>query len=137
MKVLVFTLLLSSKLFATEIIVNVNGLRTTEGNIQVAVWKSAEGFPGDYTKSWTQKTILATQTRVIFEEATSGYYAIAVFHDKNSDNDLNRNAVGIPTEGFGFSNNPRIIFGPPNFKKAKFEVRENEISEIEIELKHF
>lgn len=137
MKTLLLTLLFSSGLLASEIIVNVNGLRSTEGNVQVAVWKTADGFPGDYSKSWTQMTVPSTLTRALFRNAEPGFYAVAVFHDKNNDNDLNRNGLGIPTEGFGFSNNPRILFGPPKFKKAKFKVDEGETKEIEIELNHF
>lgn len=137
MKYILLTLLISSGLYASEIIVNVNGLRSTEGNVQVAIWKTNEGFPDDYSKSWSQLTLPATMTRGLFRNAEPGFYAVAVFHDKNRDNDLNRNGMGIPTEGFGFSNNPRIIFGPPKFKKAKFKVGEGETKEIEIELKHF
>ena len=137
MKIILLTLLFSSGLMASEIIVNVNGLRSTEGKIQIAIWKNAEGFPEDYSKSMDQMLVPSTLSRAIFKNIEVGDYAVAVFHDKNNDNDLNRNGFGIPTEGFGFSNNPRIIFGPPKFNKAKFKVTEGETKEIEIELKHF
>jgi len=137
MKIILLALLFTTAVNASEIIVNVNGLRSTDGSVQVAVWKTADGFPDDYNMSWAQMTVPTTLTRAMFRNAEPGFYAVAVFHDKNEDNDLNRNGMGIPTEGFGFSNNPRIIFGPPKFKKAKFKVGEGETKEIEIELKHF
>ncbi|MBK25174.1 MAG: hypothetical protein CME70_14365 [Halobacteriovorax sp.] len=62
---------------------------------------------------------------------------MAVYHDKNSDFELNTNGLGIPKEGFGFSNNPRILFGAPKFKKAKFKLKASENKKMLIKLKHF
>ena len=53
-----------------------------------------------------------------------GTYAIAVYHDANGDRDFNRNAVGLPVEGFAFSNNPPTRFGLPAFEAARFDVGE-------------
>jgi uncharacterized protein (DUF2141 family) len=50
------------------------------------------------------------------------YYAVAVYHDINGDRDFNRNAIGLPTEGFGFSNNPDTKFGLPPFSKVRFRL---------------
>lgn len=47
-------------------------------------------------------------TIVHFSNLKVGNYAVAVIHDENGDNNLNRNAFSIPAEGFGFSNNPII-----------------------------
>ena len=44
-----------------------------------------------------------------------------MFHDANSDGKLNRFA-GIPKEGYGFSRNAPVSFGPPKFAKAAFDV---------------
>ena len=51
----------------------------------------------------------------------SGTYAISVVHDENGNGKLDT-AVMMPKEGFGFSRNPKIAFGPPKFKKASFAV---------------
>jgi uncharacterized protein (DUF2141 family) len=48
-----------------------------------------------------------------------GDYAIAVIHDENGNAKLDTLA-GIPREGFGFSRNPPIRFGPPRFAAARF-----------------
>lgn len=47
--------------------------------------------------------------------------AITAFHDENSDNTLNRNAIGIPTERYGFSNDARGTIGPPTYQEAVIE----------------
>jgi len=56
---------------------------------------------------------------VRFENLPSGGYAIAILHDENANDRLDRFA-GIPREGIGFSRNPRFSFGPPAFSAARF-----------------
>jgi uncharacterized protein (DUF2141 family) len=54
-----------------------------------------------------------------FTDVTYGTYSINIFHDENSNGDIDKNFFGIPKEGYGFSNNP-YFFGPPSFEKTKF-----------------
>lgn len=59
--------------------------------------------------------------RIIFRDIPPGQYAIQAMHDTNDNNDLDRNALGLPTEGVGISNNPLLAFGPPSFEEAAFD----------------
>ena len=62
------------------------------------------------------------QARAIhFENVPPGNYAIALIHDENSNNKMDT-SFGLPREGFGFSRNPVIRFGPPKFAEAQFAV---------------
>lgn len=72
-----------------------------------------------------------------FKNLESGSYAVALFHDKNSNEKLDTNFIGIPKEGFGFSNNPRVLTGPPSFNKASFELKTNSKLTKTIKLLHF
>jgi len=58
---------------------------------------------------------------VRFRNLPSGDYALSIIHDENANGKLDTFA-GIPREGFGFSGNPRIRFGPPKFDEARFTV---------------
>ena len=49
-----------------------------------------------------------------------GAYGLALYHDENANGKIDRNGLGIPKEGFGFSNNPRIIMSAPGFKSVRF-----------------
>jgi uncharacterized protein (DUF2141 family) len=49
-----------------------------------------------------------------------GEYAVAVYHDENDDHDFNRNAAGLPAEGYGFSNDAPTAFGLPDFDRVRF-----------------
>jgi uncharacterized protein (DUF2141 family) len=55
-----------------------------------------------------------------------GKYAFKYFHDENKDEKLTTSFVGIPKEGFGFSNNAKGKFGPPSFDKMIFEVSKSD-----------
>jgi uncharacterized protein (DUF2141 family) len=56
-----------------------------------------------------------------FDGLASGSYAIAMVHDENGNGRMDT-VMGIPREGFGFSRNPAIRFGPPRFHEAQFAV---------------
>jgi len=51
-----------------------------------------------------------------------GKYIFKYFHDENCNNKLDKNCLGIPTEGFGFSNNAKGSFGPPETGKTIFRI---------------
>ena len=81
-------------------------------------------------------SILADSSVVTFtiSDLPVGEYAIALYHDINSDKICNKNWIGIPTESYGFSNNVRVIFSSPSFEKTKFSL--NEDLAINVKLKH-
>ena len=60
-----------------------------------------------------------------------GHYAMAVMHDKNSNG-----RADIFTEGFGFSNNPSLSFGPPEHEEALFEVA-NGVKQMDVSLTYY
>lgn len=100
-------------------------LRGGGGACYLALFASAEGFP--------RQTSLAVRTLRLpvgggtasfrFENLPSGSYALAVYHDENSNGQLDKNFLGLPTERYGFSNNARsMMFFPPSFGAARFVV---------------
>jgi uncharacterized protein (DUF2141 family) len=65
----------------------------------------------------------APVTRVCFNLPEPEVYALAVYHDANGNRDFDRNRVGLPVEGFGFSNDAPTRFGLPSFDAARFSAR--------------
>jgi uncharacterized protein (DUF2141 family) len=63
---------------------------------------------------------------VVLKNLKPGNYAFKYFHDENDDEKLNTNFVGMPKEGFGFSNNAKGTFGIPAFEKMIFEVTQSD-----------
>lgn len=58
---------------------------------------------------------------LVFGDLPSGTYALALIHDENGNGKLDT-MLGIPREGFGFSRNPAIRFGPPKFASARVSI---------------
>jgi uncharacterized protein (DUF2141 family) len=123
MKILVFILALSNIVLAGELKIIVKNITPETGMMRLALWDGANGFPKDHRTSIDQVSISVDNTvEYTFSNLDQGSYALAIFQDLNSDQDLNTNSFGIPKEPFGFSNNPRLIFGPPTFRKCRFNV---------------
>ncbi len=61
----------------------------------------------------------ANAKTIRFSSVAPGTYAISLVHDENSNGKLDTSMM-IPNEGFGFSRNPTVTFGPPKFKSAAF-----------------
>lgn len=49
-------------------------------------------------------------------------YAVAIYHDENSNHHFDRNFLGLPAEGYGFSRNAVPLFAPPRFDAVKIAV---------------
>jgi uncharacterized protein (DUF2141 family) len=54
-----------------------------------------------------------------------GKYAFKYFHDENNNKKLDTNLIGIPKEGYGFSNDVKGTFGPPVFEDTIFEINKD------------
>ncbi len=61
-----------------------------------------------------------------------GSYAIACFHDANNNDELDRTFTGIPSEAYGFSNDARGVFGPPDLSDQLFVHRERQSIRIRL-----
>tara|TARA_R110000868_G_scaffold83980_1_gene237026 strand:- start:39 stop:449 length:411 start_codon:yes stop_codon:yes gene_type:complete len=106
-----------------KLIVNVENVKTSSGNIHIAVYNNAKGFlKFDHVlKSCTTEALKGT-TVLVLNDLPSGTYAIAAFHDENINEKLDTNFIGIPKEQVGFSNSKMKTFGPPSFKECSFEL---------------
>ena len=63
----------------------------------------------------------------------AGAYVVAVYHDENANADFDRDLFDIPSEGYGFSNNPGFRFGLPEMEEIRFTV-EDEPTRLSIRL---
>jgi uncharacterized protein (DUF2141 family) len=70
------------------------------------------------------------KSEATFLNVPDGVYAISVFHDENNDGKLETNFFGIPSEDTGSSNDASAMFGPPQWEKAKFEVKGGTVKQV-------
>ncbi len=117
--------------------IRVHGLSSERGRVAVALFASAEAFPD-------QKRALAGQLATIekgravvrFSGVRPGIYAVAVLHDENENSKMDFNFLGMPLEGYGFSNDASAPFGPPSFKAASFTLQPRN-SFIPVRMRYF
>lgn len=100
--------------------IDVAGMRSARGLIRVCLTADPRNFPGCLDdKRAVTRSVPASQRIIRFDDLPPGKYAAALIHDENSNAKLDT-LLGIPREGFGFSRNPPIGFGPPRFAAAEF-----------------
>lgn len=104
---------------------SVHNVRRTEGLITVDLhnddpegWINRDGRVGRVRADAIEGT-----TRICIPIENPGLYAIAAYHDKDADLEFDKNFLGIPSEPFGISNDPRIGFSAPPHEKAAFDVQ--------------
>ena len=116
-----------------DLTINVKGFPSSKGDAYIAIYRASDDFPvfGKQFKGKTS-TIAGTTSKVVFSNIPSGSYAVAVYHDKNNNNVLDKNYLGIPTEAYGFSNNARRTFSAPSFSEAAVVVNNSKTINITV-----
>ncbi len=120
-RILALSALACGSAMAADINVEINGIAETKGDVLVALYNKTEGW----LKKGVSATKVSAQTgtvKVSFADLPPGEYAVSAVHDVNSNGKLDSNAIGIPSEPFGFSNDASGNFGPPSFDQAKFKL---------------
>ena len=120
--VLLFSLFLIGMTNLEEkLLVKVNGLSSQKGQLMVAIYDHAEHFP-KHDNALKQLIVKISSNAPSFYVTLpkNKKYAIAVYHDENTNRKLDKNFLGMPTEKYGFSNQARGVFGPPSFAEAAF-----------------
>jgi len=103
--------------------VKILDIRNSAGAVACALFETSEGFPTEFLQSATNiimTKVQDTQARCDFVDIPPGTYSLAVIHDENMDGKLGTNGIGIPTEGYGFSNGASALMGAPSFEAARF-----------------
>lgn len=110
-----------------QLTVVVDGLQTADGRVCIKIFANGQGFPNGEEGVVRRECLaiappapdqIGVPFTATFTDLPAGSYAIALYHDLNGDQQLNRGPFGIPSEGYGFSNNPASRTGPPNFGEA-------------------
>lgn len=122
---------------ATAIDVRVNGVRSDRGHVMFVLYGDN---PDDFLvkgKRIFKQSFAAKRGTVAFCVIVpqAGTYAASIYHDENGNKKFDRNWIGIPAEGAGFSNNPALLLGPPSHAQAAFQVS-NGPKRVEIQLNY-
>ncbi|PLX78493.1 MAG: hypothetical protein C0616_14480 [Desulfuromonas sp.] len=97
------------------------GFRSDEGTALVSIFAGSDGFPDNTDRAVANLEVPISEGKATLstEPLPYGRYGISVLHDENNNGIMDRNLLGLPTEGFGFSGKADVTFGPPEFQEVR------------------
>lgn len=121
---------------AQQLQVTLNGLQHDRGQVAVAVYSDAKSFRKDNQAFTARKAKAEAGTvTVTFDDVPPGRYAVLAYHDENDNGRLDLRFGMFPTEGYGLSNNPKVM-GPPSFEDSAFAVTAEDPAQIELKMRY-
>ncbi len=101
-----------------KLTVEINGLKSSKGQVLFQLLdenqKELKGVKAE---------IKNNVCIIVVNDLKPGKYGFQYFHDENNNSTMDKSMLGIPKEGFGFSNNAKASFGPPSFEKWIFDLK--------------
>ena len=126
---------ISAQADESRLIVTLKDVRDSTGQIRASIYREPETFrKEDRAVAVVSVPAQKGDLKLAFMALPPGRYAIMAYHDADSDNKLGLRFGMFPTEGYGLSNNPKVI-GPPKFADSAFDLSGQETS-IEIKLSY-
>jgi uncharacterized protein (DUF2141 family) len=120
-----------------ELTITVKDVRNTAGSVFIALYNSDSSYLKLKLATAEMKGKAAKgDVRFVVRDLPAGTYAVTAFHDENDNGKLDKNWLGIPTEGYGFSNDVRGAAGPPKFLQAAFDLAKNADKSISFSLNY-
>jgi uncharacterized protein (DUF2141 family) len=126
-------------LLAQSLNVHVKGIRSTTGQLCVAVFANETEFKSEkpiWEMKYPKDTIKKGEFRLNIQ-LKAGKYGLSVLDDENGNGRMNYNMLGIPKEGFGFSNYFHRGIKVPSFNQFSFFLEKDEIPDIRVVMKYF
>lgn len=117
----------------SRLIVTLKNVRDSTGNLRASIYREPESFrKEDRAIEIVSIPAQKGDVQLVFKAMPAGRYAVMAYHDADSDGKLGLRFGMFPTEGYGLSNNPKVM-GPPKFADSAFELNGAETS-IDINL---
>lgn len=130
-------LLSTAALAQNKIVVNISNFESNKGVCIVCLYDNAKAFAGKGEPVKCTTVPVSNKTaNVSFENVTEGTYAISVIHDANGNKKFDTNFLGIPTEGYGASQNKLPFAAAPKFDANKFTVSASSTTTSNIKLRY-
>lgn len=113
---------------AADLTVRLENADGTAGQFVVALFDSKEDYMDRPVREARAEIRPDGTGELLFADLAAGTYAISTYHDRNGNDKLDTNFVGVPKEPYAFSNNAGGRFGPPKFDAAAFEIGTDDLT---------
>jgi len=114
--------------------ITLTDVRSTKGQIVVSAFTDNQSFINNkmFMMKNFAKTNMSNGKMTVKFDIEPGTYGFVILDDENSNNEMEYNFLGIPKEGFGFSNYIHSGFKRPNFDDFKIKINKNQNVRITI-----
>ncbi|MFK7862759.1 MAG: DUF2141 domain-containing protein [Pseudohongiellaceae bacterium] len=130
--ILVLTGGLSHPLQAADVELTIENITEVSGTLYWSVYDSEDTYKSEeHPVVAAQSKVTGEMLKVTLHDLPEGDYAVKLFHDANDNGEMDSNLIGIPQEGYGFSNNGGA-FGPSSYSDAKVKVEDNTLITIRL-----
>ena len=101
-----------------------SGMRSSRGQLAVTLYTDTpRKFLAHRGAIWVARVnATAGSTSACLFLPQTGVYALVLYHDENANQKFDRSGIGLPAEGYGFSNNPATFVGLPSFRSVRLNV---------------
>jgi len=117
---------------SVSLTIEVEGIEPGVGNLRIALFNSKATYLKEPAHFKLVDLSTNDDTQFTIEGLPVGHYAISIIQDENKNGELDMGMMG-PTEGFGFSNNARNMFGPADYEDALIEINEDATIKIALQ----
>jgi len=126
----------ASSAFAADLTVTVEGLTSGNGKVSLGLYQKTDKFPDG--KASREVDVPAAPGRIVyvFKDLAPGRYAITGFHDENNNGKMDYNFIGIPKEGFVFSNDAKPGLSAPSFDACAITIADKPVA-ITVHIQHW
>ena len=113
--------------------VKVTGIVGIKGIIEFGLFDDPDKYAtvGGTCRQIRKKTT-ANEVSCTFYNLSEKKYGVCIYHDENSNNKCDKNFFGIPTEGYGFSNNKKPVLSAPSFEECSINLTSDKSISIKV-----
>jgi uncharacterized protein (DUF2141 family) len=120
----------------STVLIEVSGFKNTRGTLNCRLFTKAADFPDGEGIVTVRVPITGPNTSCSFSNVEPGTYAVAVVHDENGNGKLDKNFVGVPSEGYGVSNNKTYALSAPKWAESSFTLGTTESKALLVKLRY-
>lgn len=131
-----FTFSSNAKVERCTLSVELSNFRNTEGKLYIFLYNYKNQFPDNPFKYFEvdKKNVRNNRMLVNIPNMPKGKYAISLLDDENENDDLDR-FLGIPTEGYGFSNNIKPFLSLPEYEDLLFDL-DRDLTQLNLQIQY-
>jgi uncharacterized protein (DUF2141 family) len=125
-------------LSAQEVEVTITGLKTAKGQIVIGVFKDDPTFQKEdafLSLKFEKEEIKNGEMKIEFK-MEPGLYGLTLLDDENNSGLMEYNLIGIPKEGFGFSDYYHSGIKKPKFDAFRFNLEKDQKKKIIVKVRY-